>query len=475
MIKISIKELNGKSYIRLRRKIDGVWRESKKRVDLTKKQTNSIVSRLQTLCSTIDADLNSGEPHTALIKSQITALNSPFDDLLDGVGLLDGFSKTDYNLENFLISLINIDNERVNRGEIVQSTVNKRQWSVNYFLDFCHAQKIFDIRNVTLADVLNYRDQRLRRVAASSVQGEIKWLRGYFKQAVMRRVIEVNPFVGCTVEAPRKPQQDRRRVVDTEVLSRIENWLHDNQPDYYIYWSVVRWTGCRKNEALLLEWSHIDFESSTMIMPAPKTARKGIPERKLPIFPELKPILEFAFAKQDKPNNGFVVRNILNLKDTDRSKVNWSNKNAGPHMERLIIKAGESPWPKLFQNLRVTRENELLRDDEYRRDAIHAFIGHTSETFDANYKHLSDDDFIPRSQRSKADSPQISPQNDRNLNPIDRFLSRDKKKTSESASSSDDPEVDYVGEAPPAGDELVELLRYLREFRNNTAHSSAHR
>jgi hypothetical protein len=117
----------------------------------------------------------------------------------------------------------------------------------------------------------------------------------------------------------------------------------------------------------------------------------------------------------------------------------------------------------------------LLRDDEYRRDAIHAFIGHTSETFDANYKHLSDDDFIPRSQRSKADSPQISPQNDRNLNPIDRFLSRDKKKTSESASSSDDPEVDYVGEAPPAGDELVELLRYLREFRNNTAHSSAHR
>jgi hypothetical protein len=56
-------------------------------------------------------------------------------------------------------------------------------------------------------------------------------------------------------------------------------------------------------------------------------------------------------------------------------------------------------WPRLSQNMRVTRENELLQSLEYRADAVHAFIGHSKDTYEANYKTLSDDDFVPLSQR----------------------------------------------------------------------------
>lgn len=476
MINVSIRKIDGKSYIRIRRKDDtGKWIESKRRIELSKRDSNSIVSRLQTLCNAIDIDIRSGNPHSSQVKEQINKLKSPFDSLLNGVGLLDGFSRVDYNIENNLRQLISADRERVNRGEIVKSTVKKRVWAVEYFLKFCTANNIVDIRNLTLANVLDYRDERLSQVAASSVQGEIKWLRGYFKQAVMRRIIDVNPFTGCTVEAPKKPQQARRMIVESEVLNRIEEWLKDHQQDYYIYWSIVRWTGCRKNEALLLQWAHIDFDNDTMIMPSPKTARKDIAERKLPIFPELRPILEFAFERQSNPSSGFVVRDVLNLKSHSRSKVNWDNKNASSHMQRLIRKSGETPWPKLFQNLRVTRENELLQEGEYRRDAIHAFIGHTSETFDANYKHLNEDDFIPKSQRQKVHSPHHSPRNDGQEAKNGGVLSRKQKKTSETATNVDDSEVEISSEAPPTGEELVELLQYLREFRKSTAHDAAHR
>ena len=116
-------------------------------------------------------------------------------------------------------------------------------------------------------------------------------------------------------------------------------------------------------------------------------------------------------------------------------------------MQRLIRKSGETPWPKLFQNLRVTRENELLQEGEYRRDAIHAFIGHTSETFDANYKHLNDDDFIPKSQRQKVHSPRNDGQEAKNGG----VLSRKQKKTSETATNVDDSEVEISSEAPPTG------------------------
>ena len=69
-------------------------------------------------------------------------------------------------------------------------------------------------------------------------------------------------------------------------------------------------------------------------------------------------------------------------------------------MKRKIQKLGVEPWPKIFQNLRVTRENELLLSGEYRPEAIHAWIGHTEETYKSNYFEITDDDYVAKSERS---------------------------------------------------------------------------
>ena len=90
------------------------------------------------------------------------------------------------------------------------------------------------------------------------------------------------------------------------------------------------------------------------------------------------------------------------------------------------------PWPKPLQNLRVSRENELLQEGEYRADAIHAFIGHSEATFKSNYKKLNDADFMPKSQRhtpALEKFPKCFPKTDRTDVVIGELKNDHKKKT----------------------------------------------
>jgi hypothetical protein len=61
----------------------------------------------------------------------------------------------------------------------------------------------------------------------------------------------------------------------------------------------------------------------------------------VPIFPELRPFLEEAF-EQAKPGE---VYEITSKRDADQ--------NLRTRFEKIIRRAGVTPWPKLFQNLRA--------------------------------------------------------------------------------------------------------------------------
>jgi hypothetical protein len=52
-----------------------------------------------------------------------------------------------------------------------------------------------------------------------------------------------------------------------------------------------------------------------------------------------------------------------------------SNANLRTHLNRIIRKAGLEPWPKLFHNLRSTRETELC--EEYPDHVVVAWIGNS--------------------------------------------------------------------------------------------------
>ena len=74
--------------------------------------------------------------------------------------------------------------------------------------------------------------------------------------------------------------------------------------------------------------------------------------------------------------------------------------------EKILLKAGVDPWPRLMQNLRSSRETELAR--EYPLQTVTAWLGNTPKVALENYLQVRDEDFTkaigPRPQTESLNS-----------------------------------------------------------------------
>jgi integrase len=95
-------------------------------------------------------------------------------------------------------------------------------------------------------------------------------------------------------------------------------------------------------------------------VPSPKTDRyDGKETRTIPLFPDLRRFLEDAYELATPDQTHVVGGNHL-------AKVNgptgWKSCNLRTAFEKLARRAGLEPWPRLFHNLRSSRETELLEE-----------------------------------------------------------------------------------------------------------------
>ncbi len=65
--------------------------------------------------------------------------------------------------------------------------------------------------------------------------------------------------------------------------------------------------------------------------------------------------------------------------------------NVATHAQRLIRKAGVAKWPKIFHNLRASRETELMR--EHPAHVVLTWIGHTAAVAQSHYLQVTEADF----------------------------------------------------------------------------------
>ena len=96
------------------------------------------------------------------------------------------------------------------------------------------------------------------------------------------------------------------------------------------------------------------------------------------MFPELKPLLEQAY---DAAPEGSV--NVI--------KHCQGTKNYRKGLKEIILKAGLLPWPKLFNNLRSTRETELAKN--YSLQAATAWIGNTPKIALGHYLQVTEQEW----------------------------------------------------------------------------------
>ncbi len=116
-----------------------------------------------------------------------------------------------------------------------------------------------------------------------------------------------------------------------------------------------------------------------MTIRSPKTAHQGKSARILPIFPELYPYLAEGFEMAEEGSTHIITR----YRDT--------RQNLRTQAHRIIRKAGQEPWAKVFQNCRSSRETELAED--YPIQVVTAWLGNSPQIAAKHYLQVTEDHY----------------------------------------------------------------------------------
>jgi len=125
------------------------------------------------------------------------------------------------------------------------------------------------------------------------------------------------------------------------------------------------------------------------VVHSPKTEHHpGKDTRTIPLFPELRTILEEAFEAAPV---GAVYVVSEKYRKAAMGPRGWRGCNLRTTMEKIIRRAGMTPWPRLFHNLRSSRETELC--ERFPVHVVTAWLGNTPEIARKHYLQVTDEHF----------------------------------------------------------------------------------
>ncbi|HQX54130.1 MAG TPA: phage integrase SAM-like domain-containing protein, partial [Planctomycetaceae bacterium] len=206
---------------------------------------------------------------------------------------------------------------------------------------------------------------------ASTPSKHLTIAKGFLNEAVDAEILAGNPFQ--KVKGDRTVDKRRRRFITVEQIDSVISSTEDVELRAVI--ALSRWGGLRTpSEPFALEWSHIDWQRLRITVPAVKTKL-----RELPLFPELVPYLKA--LHESGVQNLFVFPRLRQFTDANLRK----------QMSRLIRRSGMTVWPKLFQNIRSSRQTEL--EERFPRKTVCAWMGNSETVADQHYLQVLDEHF----------------------------------------------------------------------------------
>lgn len=260
-----------------------------------------------------------------------------------------------------------------------------QSWLLRYF------DPSTPMRLITLGDAEDWRNFLITSgLAENTIRTHTKKMRHFCNAAIKRGLITSNPFneIPATVRANPK----RFYFVDRATIETVIAACPDHQ--WRIILALARYGGLRcPSEVLELRWTDIDWDRNRITVHDAKRRRnpdKAI--RVIPLFPEVARWLLLAH-EEAAPGAEYV---ITRYRDT--------NLNLRTQLLRIIRRAGLEPWPKLFQNLRSTRETELA--EEFPMHVVCRWIGNSQPVAAEHYLQLTDEHF-ERAVRGAGESDEL--------------------------------------------------------------------
>jgi len=213
--------------------------------------------------------------------------------------------------------------------------------------------------------------------ATATISRHVKRAREFFRAALRAKLIPENPM--AEVKTGSQTNKSREYYITRDEIERIIAACRD--AEWRLIVALGRYGGLRTpSETFALTWKAIDWEAGKMRVKSPKMAcHEGKEWRDVPIFPELRPYLE-AVRKEADPEAIYVI-----------NKHRVGSKNLRTPLEKIMKRAGVASWPRLFQNMRSSRETELCQ--KYPIHVVTAWIGNSALIAVKHYLQVTEEDF----------------------------------------------------------------------------------
>lgn len=214
-------------------------------------------------------------------------------------------------------------------------------------------------------------------LAEATISKRVKTARQIFKQGIRWKMVRDNPL--ADVKAGSQTNKSRMYFVPAEVAARVLDACPDGE--WRLIFALSRYGGLRcPSEHLGLKWSDVDWARGRLTVRSPKTeGHEGRECRSIPLFPELLVHLREAFEAAPEGSEWVIAR------------YRGRNSNLRTQLNRILARAGVAPWPRLFQNLRASRQTELAA--EHPIHVVCAWLGNTPAVAQGHYLQVRDSDY----------------------------------------------------------------------------------
>jgi integrase len=274
------------------------------------------------------------------------------------------------------------------RQDVKPMTVKSYKQAKGYLVEYFKGGKA--VSDVTPADAEKYAMwlTTTRKLSPTWAHKTFKVARQFFGWAVKHGYARENPFAGIQAGND-QPNAERQALVGHDVIADVLEACPD--AEWRLIVSLARYGGIRiPSELLPLTWADVLWDQEKIRISSPKTAHHGKAERFIPLFPELvQPLLDCYDQTDPEREGGFVI-----------TRYRETNANLRTQFLRIIAKAGHTAWPKLFHNLRASRESELV--EVYPVQTVTAWLGNTPSVALKHYLQPSPEHFRHAAETSVA-------------------------------------------------------------------------
>jgi len=316
------------------------------------------------------------QPLDAETARWVSGLDTPMADKLAAVGLIP--KREDMTLGG-LLKIFDDRNDVKPATKVVWENPRRN------LIEFFGENK--NIREITTAQAEDFHQYLISLgLAAWTIHKRLQFCRMFFRTAIRRGLVTTNPF--AEVAHKKGSTTERQYFVTREAIARL---LAACSLNWQVIIGLSRFGGLRcPSEVLSLRWVDIKWDAGRFIVWSPKTAHhKDKDHRVVPLFPELRAILEKAYEVAKKEGHQYVVNGCYRL--TAMGPKGWKNANLRTCFCKLIKRVGLTPWPRLFHNMRASRETELVA--QFPIQVVTAWLGNTPTIAMQHYLQVRESDF----------------------------------------------------------------------------------